>query len=231
MVKNEALVQKHMGLKARDVFGNPWSFTIAGTMLGVLAAFFLNDWRQSQSAKKFRNEIFDKIYEEIISNQQIVEDNKSKLDAYFLARNAFSKYPNTILSPQEMADFKRKHPTYLTVVDSVQTDDKKFDYKVQIILDIPTINQLSNFAWIASKTSEIYSQVDFECLYWFETTYSIQEKLSTEFKELFQVFSGSLKVNDLQSFLSKKITLILAYEEILLTRYREGDAKIRGCKS
>ena len=214
------------------ILTSPWSITIGGTMIGVLAAFFLNDWNENRSLKNYRNQIFDKITEEIKSNHKIIERNQEQLKVIYEAYSLLEfKGVSVRMKPEKMDSIRNMYPTFLTVIDSLPFKDSLYDYTVKIDVDIPTINQLSNFAWTASKTSEVYSQVDFECLYWFESTYTLQDKLNGEFIEVFQVITGSVPVNNFQKYIIKKTKLILIYEEILINRYKQVDDKTSICRT
>ncbi|MCB0607795.1 MAG: hypothetical protein H6562_04160 [Lewinellaceae bacterium] len=49
--------------RLKRILTNSWTITIAGTMLGVLGAFFLDDWRERQHLKNVSNQMFEKVHD------------------------------------------------------------------------------------------------------------------------------------------------------------------------
>ncbi len=217
--------------RLKRILTNAWTITIAGTMLGVLGAFFLDDWRERQHLKNVGNQMFEKVQDEITSNAELVGRNHEKLKKFSAAYTRIAEQKDgVVMEAGEMAGFQREYAGFMQVIDSTQVSNGVYNYSVSINLDIPNIKELSEFAWASAKESGIYSFVDFDCLYWFETTYGIQRKLSNEFDAVFETMSGAVAVNDLPSFLLRKIDLILGFEELLINRYRQVDERITACR-
>ncbi|MEQ9232290.1 MAG: hypothetical protein RIF46_16530 [Cyclobacteriaceae bacterium] len=203
----------------RHLISNQWTVTIVGTMVGVLAAFFLNDWRENRSLEMERHKRLDKIYEELHSNKSIVEKNFTDLTGFMNAYKMIKDPEAVIMETREMDDFIKENGIWFQVMDSSKIEEGLFSYTLGINLSIPTESQMSDFAWTSSRSSEIFAFIDFECLYAFETTYGLQKRLSNEFVDLSSVLLGITEVSDLGRYIKTRIKLILALESVLIKVY------------
>lgn len=58
-----------------NVFNNSWTVTIVGTTLGVLIAFFLNNWKESYQDKKRIDSVLIQIKQELLHNKEVLKQS------------------------------------------------------------------------------------------------------------------------------------------------------------
>ena len=206
-------------------------------MFGVLSAFYLNECSTNRRQIEFRREAFSKLEAEIGQNKDYLESTYHAIDSFITPFSLIiEKYDDEEeglrMTVAEMAGLRNNYPDFIVVTDSVPAGDSLFLYSGELDLQIPAIisMQLSEYAWRASLTGDIYSEVSFDCLYYFEMLYTIQRKVLTEFEDFFENLSNGIEDGEEEEFI-RNAKLLLDYQKMLLDFYGKAPEVISNCKS
>lgn len=200
------------------VVNQPWMVSIIGTMIGVFAAFFLNDWREAKTSREEMKKRIEKIDQELETNQSVIQKNVIELQAFYDAIVGIEDFQKVIASSEDI-QLLLNRSSWLYLTDSSRLNPSTSIYALGLELNMPNDSELSDFAWNFSATSDALNHMDFECLYSLQSTYAIQGKLKSELVNLEEVTLGTRKTPSFEKFLRQKVQLILTYEKILMSLY------------
>lgn len=189
-----------------------------GTMIGVLAAFFLNSWGENRNMQIEMEKRLEKIYAELSSNQQKVASTYDELSDFFAVISQIEDLQDVRITQAQMQEF-RHQTDWVYAIDSTKIADYEFSYTMGIALDLPASAEISDLAWTLSESSDAFAALSFDCLYALQNIYAIQTKLKVEMDKLEEIIVESRQVLSIERFIQKRVQLILVYEKILLELY------------
>ncbi len=202
--------------------------SFAGTMAGVSGAFTLDHIKEKNAIDNNKKVIIKNIQKEISGNlvdlQKNISDNKNSLKSLVAIRKVQNHKGEIQTTPALLRALNNTHPQIFIAKDSVLVANNTFKYSGQYSIYLEILS-LSNIAWETTKSINILSEIEFDCLYNLEALYNLQlvavEKSESMIPSLQQ---GNFKE------LIASIQILLQYENELLQLYEQLDIHYDKCK-
>lgn len=168
-------------------------------VLGVIIAFWLNNWNEQRKEKKSIQVALQNIKSEMIRNQASLDTiiNQNARQADFLSKylESVDEDMNIIVPTEEWGKLVAEYPDQLELQSS----------GVRLNMDL---YQLSEVAWATTNRTGILSSVSFDLAYTLESTYDLQEKVN-EFDQSF--------LSDLRAITGKKTPFNRVYRSLTIS--------------
>ncbi|UTW67714.1 hypothetical protein KFE94_06275 [bacterium SCSIO 12643] len=210
---------------------NNWKYIFREILLlfiGINLAIWFNNWNESKKINQKKTIAIKNIVEEIGSNKK---ELNTALHNYETILKAYTEYKglynqNTtelITTPVKMKELQSKHPNFFIINDSISIDEYSFRYlgTTKVEMELPL---LTDIAWKTTVSTNISSELSFECMYQLENVYNLQAKVVEEVSKA----SNSLKKETIDELIR-----ILKFSTQLGTQlqkeYNETERKILNC--
>ncbi|PRX56064.1 hypothetical protein [Flagellimonas meridianipacifica] len=208
-----------------------WKYIVGEILLifvGINLAIWFNDWNSSKTIQKDKEIALTKIKEEVENNlQQLLEsrEQNQKIPLFYMELDSLkNEDEELVLGPEAMKSFVGKYENFFTAIDSVPSEDGKYKYEGDTFINLD-ITDLSSIAWDISKSTGIFHEFGFDCLYRMQGMYNTQELVQTELRKATEALSNK-SIDDLVRILSFMNQL----EEQLEEQYRAMIENIDNCK-
>ncbi|RDY59275.1 hypothetical protein [Flagellimonas nanhaiensis] len=163
-----------------------WKYILGEILLlfiGINLAIWFNDWNASKEVQKNKEIALDKIEGEIRTNLEQLKENSAqnqKVPDFFDELNRLKgENKNLILAPDAIQTFIRKYPEFIRERDSSMVEDGLFEYDLDTYINLE-ITDLSSIAWDISKSTGIFHEFGYDCLYQLQAMYNTQHLVKNE---------------------------------------------------
>lgn len=213
---------------------NSWIITLSGTLIGVFAALYLNEWAASKNLSSQKSIATENIITEMFSNKDNLEKSVYKHVEMFetlkFLKEHLDEEDNLIVSSEEMGAFRTKHPSLVILTDSIllSSGDYKYIGEINLNMNLPHLN-LTNIAWKTLKSSGFSSTYGFECLMFLETIDKVKTEIIQKNEELLDLFMGAKKGGIKNELLIKHLKLLIDLETSLIKIYKTSKGRIETC--
>lgn len=208
-----------------------WKYILGEILLifvGINLAIWFNDWNSSKIIQNDKEVALTKIKEEVQNNLgQLLssqEQNQRIPQFYMELDSLMNEEDELVLDSKVMKDFSSKYENFFTAIDSIPNGDGKYIYEGDTFINLD-ITDLSSIAWDISKSTGIFHEFGFDCLYQMQGMYNTQELVKTELRKATEALRNK-SMDDLVRILSFMNQL----EEQLEEQYRNMIANIDNCK-
>lgn len=196
--------------------------------VGINLAIWFNDWNASKSVQKDKEIALTKIKGEIEANLlQLVENRTENQKIPRFVRELDSlknEKDQLLLTPADWQSFVAKYPDFITALDSVEMGVGIYNYIGDTSLYLE-ITDLSSIAWEISKSTGIFHEFGYDCLYDLQGMYYTQELVREEMKKATEAL-GNRSIEDLV----KVLKIMDQLEGQLEGQYRDMILSIDNCK-
>nr|WP_299387929.1 hypothetical protein [Allomuricauda sp.] len=217
-----------MPLKLKNI---NWKYIVGEILLlfvGINLAIWFNDWNTSKSIQKDKEVALAKIKGELETNlTQLVENRteNQKIPKFFQELDSLKNDEGELLlTPQRWNAFVDSYPDLIETVDSVSVGNGKYKYEGDTTIFLE-ITDLSNIAWEISKSTGIFHEFGYDCLYQLQGIYHTQNLVKSELKKATEAL-GNKSIDDLIRVLNFMDQL----EGQLENQYRDMIEDIENCK-
>lgn len=208
-----------------------WKYIIGEILLlfvGINLAIWFNDWNESKIIRKDKEIALVKIKGEIENNlEELLESNASNqtiISFYDELDSLKNKDGALLLSPEAMQIFAQKYSSYFVRVDSTEARDGRYLYEGDTFLNLE-ISDLSSIAWDISKTTGIFHEFGYDCLYQLQGMYNTQDLVKKELEKATEALRNR-SIGDLIRILG----ILDQLESQLEEQYREMISHIDDCR-
>ena len=208
-----------------------WKYIVGEILLifvGINLAIWFNDWNSSKIIQKDKEIALIKIKEEVQNNlRQLLnsQEQNQKIPLFYKELDSLkNEEDELLLGPGVMKDFMAKYEHFFTAIDSIPNGDGKYIYEGDTFINLD-ITDLSSIAWDISKSTGIFHEFGFDCLYRMQGMYNTQELVKAELRKATEALRNK-SMDDLVRILNFMHQL----EEQLEEQYREMIANIDNCK-
>ncbi|MEM9363511.1 MAG: hypothetical protein AAGA43_12790 [Bacteroidota bacterium] len=208
-----------------------WKYIVGEILLifvGINLAIWFNDWNSSKTIQKDKEIALTKIKEEVENNlQQLLEsrEQNQRIPLFYSELDSLkSEEGELVLSPEVMKGFVEKYEHFFTAIDSTPTGDGKYIYEGYTFINLD-ITDLSSISWDISKSTGIFHEFGFDCLYRMQGMYNTQELVENELRKATEALSNK-SIDDLV----RVLTFMHQLEEQLEEQYKEMINNIDNCK-
>ncbi len=208
-----------------------WKYIFGEILLlfiGINLAIWFNDWNESKSILKNKEIALAKIKGEITANLEELVQNGSlnqRIPAFFKEIDSLEdEEGRLILSPKVLQDFTKRYSDYFVQMDSVKVDDGHYQYEGETFLRLE-ISDLSSIAWDISKSTGIFHEFGYDCLYQIQAMYNTQELVEREFEKATEALRNQ-SIDDLVRILG----ILHQLENQLERQYRNMIVNIENCE-
>ncbi|MGX1931117.1 hypothetical protein [Flagellimonas sp. 2504JD4-2] len=208
-----------------------WKYIVGEILLlfvGINLAIWFNDWNESKIIQKDKEIALTKIKGEIEANLNELVTNRAlnqRIPSFYRELDSLkSKEGALVLSPGGMSRFVEKYPEYFVKVDSVAVGDGLYRYQGDTFLNLE-ISDLSSIAWDISKSTGIFHEFGYDCLYELQGMYYTQDLVRNEFKNATEALRNRA-IDDLVRI----IGILSQLEGQLESQYKDMIINIDNCK-
>ncbi|WP_420320325.1 hypothetical protein [Flagellimonas sp.] len=208
-----------------------WKYILGEILLlfaGINLAIWFNDWNASKAVQQDKEVALVKIKGEIEANLEELVQNRElnqQIPSFFAEMDSLNGDDGKlILTPSAMQDFRQKYPRYFSGVDSVQVDNELFEYKVDAFVNLE-ITDLSSIAWEIAKSTGIFHEFGYDCLYDLQGLYYTQDLVKTELSKA----TDALRAGSMRT-LVRELAILKQLEGQLEDQYRDMIKNIDNCK-
>ncbi len=208
-----------------------WKYILGEIILifvGINLAIWFNDWNTSKTIQQDKEIALAKIKEEVENNlEQLVSsrEQNQKIPSFYQELDDLKNEVGELeVAPKKMKEFLGKYGYFFAVTDSVSVGDGFYRYTADATIHLD-ITDLSSIAWDISKSTGIFHEFGFDCLYQMQGIYSGQELIKRELRSATQALSQK-SIDDLIRILKFMDQL----ERQLLDQYKEMIKSIDNCK-
>ncbi|MCL6267802.1 hypothetical protein [Flagellimonas myxillae] len=208
-----------------------WKYIFGEILLlfvGINLAIWFNDWNASKSVQRDKEIALTKIKGEIEANLvQLVENRTENQKIPRFVRELDSlknEQDQLLLTPTDWQSFVAKYPNFITAIDSVEMGVGIYNYIGDTSLYLE-ITDLSSIAWEISKSTGIFHEFGYDCLYDLQGMYYTQELVREEMKKATEAM-GNRSIEDLV----KVLKIMDQLEGQLEGQYRDMIQSIDNCK-
>ena len=224
-----------MSKKKQPIDWHNHTITFVSTIIGILIAFQLEDWRESREEQTKINKAEVSLVNELERNkiglETIIKGNKDwLLYADFIMSHTYDDH--LACTQQELDSAIKVHPTRF----SKSTFIKKLDtttnlYGMSFEVDVPFIFQIETATWEAVKSSGTLNFIEQNHVFWYVKTYKeLERRLSTlderELMEKLGNYDSSITLYNLVTDQTRGYEIKLDYLNRGLTaleKLREGN--------
>ncbi|MEM7484473.1 MAG: hypothetical protein AAF348_04630 [Bacteroidota bacterium] len=152
--------------------------------VGINLAIWFNDWNSSKSIKSNKKIALNKIEGEIKNNLEQLLNNRehNQKIASFLkeVKEIREKESGKLFgTPDFMQNFEKKYKDIIEITDSTRIENGIYAYEGDSFVSLE-IAEPNRIAWETSKSSGIFQEFGYECLYGLEGIYNSQKTLQNE---------------------------------------------------
>ncbi|MEM8846461.1 MAG: hypothetical protein AAGD17_05090 [Bacteroidota bacterium] len=208
-----------------------WKYIVGEILLifvGINLAIWFNDWNSSKIIQKDKEIALIKIKEEVQNNLRQLsnsQEQNQKIPLFYKELDSLkNEEDELLLGPEVMKDFMTKYEHFFTAIDSMPNGDGKYKYVGDTFINLD-ITDLSSIAWDISKSTGIFHEFGFDCLYQMQGMYNTQELVKAELRKATEALR-----NKSMDDLVRVLTFMHQLEEQLEEQYREMIANIDNCK-
>lgn len=224
-----------MSKKKQFIDWHNHTITFVSTIIGILIAFQLEDWRENREEQSKINKAELSLVNELERNkiglETIIKGNKDwLLYADFIMSHTYDDH--LACTQQELDSAIKMHPTRF----SKSTFIKKLDtttnlYGMSFEVDVPFIFQIETATWEAVKSSGTLNFIEQNHVFWYVKTYKeLERRLSTlderELMEKLGNYDSSITLYNLVTDQTRGYEIKLDYLNRGLTaleKLREGN--------
>jgi hypothetical protein len=208
-----------------------WKYVFGEIFLlfvGINLAIWFNDWNASKTIQKNKEIALEKIEGEIENNlEQLVKDHESnqKIPAFFAEMDSIkSEEGRIIASPESMHYFVKKYPEFVRKLDSISVGNGLYHYNLDSFINLE-ITDLSSIAWDVSKSTGIFHEFGYDCLYDLQKLYNTQDLVKNELNKATEALR-----NTSMKDLVRTLGILKQLEEQLEKQYRDMLQNIKDCR-
>lgn len=208
-----------------------WKYIVGEIVLlfvGINLAIWFNDWNASKTVEKDKKVALTKIKGELENNLTQLIESRSQNQKIPLFFDELASLENKdgalVLSPEMMSIFEQRYPDFYRKMDSVEVGNKLYKYRGFTKVNLE-ITDLSNIAWEISKSTGIFHEFGYDCLYQLQGLYHTQELVKGELKKATEAL-GNKSIDDLIRIL----TFMDQLEGQLEEQYRDMISHIDDCR-
>lgn len=196
--------------------------------VGINLAIWFNNWNTSKSMEKDKVVALEKIEGEIKANlDQLVKDHEvnQKIPSFFSDLDALEAEDGRfVTSPETMGALQKKYPEYIREVDSTEVGDGLYAYRIDSYINLE-ITDLSSIAWEISKSTGIFHEFGYDCLYDLQSLYNTQDLVKNELNKATEALR-----NTSMKDLVRTLGILKQLEEQLEKQYRDMLQNIKDCR-
>ncbi|MDC6363980.1 MULTISPECIES: hypothetical protein [Flavobacteriaceae] len=196
--------------------------------VGINLAIWFNNWNTSKSMEKDKVVALEKIEGEIKANlDQLVKDHEvnQKIPSFFSDFDALEAEDGRfVTSPETMGALQKKYPEYIREVDSTEVGDGLYAYRIDSYINLE-ITDLSSIAWEISKSTGIFHEFGYDCLYDLQSLYNTQDLVKNELNKATEALR-----NTSMKDLVRTLGILNQLEEQLEKQYRDMLQNIKDCR-
>ena len=208
-----------------------WKYIVGEILLlfvGINLAIWFNDWNNSKVVQRDKEIALDKIEGEIRANlEELVENSaqNQKIPAFYQEIKRLNKESGgTITQSDEIHKLKEAYPQFVKKLDSIPKGNGLYEYEVDTFINLE-ITDLSSIAWEISKSTGIFHEFGYDCLYQLQGLYNTQELVKNELKNATEALRDE-SIDDLV-----RILVVLGQlESQLESQYKSALESIPNCK-
>ncbi|MEM9648975.1 MAG: hypothetical protein AAF969_10870 [Bacteroidota bacterium] len=208
-----------------------WKYILGEILLlfvGINLAIWFNDWNTSREIQKNKEIALAKIKVEIEANlEQLVQNHSEnqKIPKFFQELNSLKNDKDELLlTPQRWNAFVDAYPDLMKTEDSVSVGNGKYRYEGDTTIFLE-LTDLSDIAWEISKSTGIFHEFGYDCLYQLQAIYHTQNLVKNELKKATEAL-GNKSIDDLIRVLSFMDQLETQLED----QYKDMIESIDNCK-
>ena len=208
-----------------------WKYVFGEIFLlfvGINLAIWFNDWNASKTIQKNKEIALEKIEEEIKANlDQLVENStlNQKIPLFFIELNNLRNDDDDIITTSEnMYAFVQKYSEFVEKVDSTAMENGRYHYNLSTFINLE-ITDLSNIAWDVSKSTGIFNEFGYDCLYDLQALYNTQDLVKSQMKTATEALRNK-SIEELASTLG----FMKQLEDQLAEQYQDMLESIDECK-
>ncbi|SHG44717.1 hypothetical protein [Flagellimonas flava] len=208
-----------------------WKYIFGEILLlfvGINLAIWFNEWNTSRSIEKNKEIALAKIKVEMESNlKQLVENHaeNQKIPKFFQELNSLKNDKDELLlTPQRWNAFVDAYPDLMKTEDSVSVGNGKYRYEGDTTIFLE-LTDLSDIAWEISKSTGIFHEFGYDCLYQLQAIYHTQNLVKNELNKATEAL-GNKSIDDLIRVLSFMDQLETQLED----QYKDMIKSIDNCK-
>ncbi|WP_067036885.1 hypothetical protein [Allomuricauda sp. CP2A] len=196
--------------------------------VGINLAIWFNDWNTSKTVQKNKEVALEKIEEEIKANlDQLLENStlNQKIPAFFSDMNDIrNKDEDIITSSEAMHAFAKKYSEFVEKVDSTAMDNGLYRYGLNTSINLE-ITDLSSIAWDVSKSTGIFHEFGYDCLYDLQALYNTQDLVKNQMDKA----TEALRNKSMEELVGT-LGFMKQLEDQLEDQYRDMLTSIDDCK-
>ncbi|NAY92208.1 hypothetical protein GTQ34_09780 [Muricauda sp. JGD-17] len=208
-----------------------WKYIVGEILLlfvGINLAIWFNDWNTSKVIEKDKEIALNKIEGEIKANlEELVENSaqNQKIPAFYKAINLLRKEDSGLVVPSnEIRALVEEFPEFVQKLDSTPADNGLYQYEMDTFINLE-ITDLSSIAWDISKSTGIFHEFGYDCLYELQALYNTQELVKSEIRNATNALRDQ-SIDDLIRILG----VLRQLEEQLEAQYKNMLENISNCK-
>jgi len=196
--------------------------------VGINLAIWFNDWNASKIIQKNKEIALEKIEEEIKANlNQLVENStlNQEIPSFFSEMKSLRNEEEAIIiSSPNMNAFAKKYPRFLEKVDSTAMENGLYRYGLSTSIYLE-ITDLSSIAWEVSKSTGIFHEFGYDCLYDLQALYNTQELVKNQMNKA----TEALRTKHMEELIAT-LGFTKQLEDQLAEQYRDMLESIDDCK-
>jgi hypothetical protein len=195
--------------------------TLISTMLGVTAAFMLDNWKEEAQLIEAKNLALANLHDEIRDNRDSLQDNYAQLtlcqEGLISVVKLRDENGRMIATPEELSSFQASFPEMFTKGDSMLIEKNKYAYSGDLYIDLDVLT-LSSIAWETAHSMQVFQEFGYDCLYDLHGVYRMQESTLEEA----ELITSVIKKRDLPELITTleivrqfELQLSEVYEKVL----------------
>ncbi|TAI48113.1 hypothetical protein [Flagellimonas allohymeniacidonis] len=196
--------------------------------IGINLAIWFNDWNTSKTVQKDKEIALVKIKEEINNNLQELERTRAhnqKVPLFYKGLEGIKNQNEEVrVSPEKMRAFVTEYSEFFINVDSIPLGNGLYEYEGDTFVNIE-ITDLSSIAWEISKSTGIFHEFGYDCLYDLQGLYNLQDLVKNELTKA----TEALRDNSIED-LVRVMGFMDQLEEQLIAQYTRMIDNIDNCK-
>jgi hypothetical protein len=173
-----------MSKKKQPIDWHNHVITFISTIIGILIAFQLEDWRESREEQikinKAELSLINELERNKVGLENIIKQNKHWLSyADFIFSHTYDDH--LACTPQELDSISQAHPGRFVRSSFVKALDKTTNlYQMDFKVDVSFIFQIETATWEAVKSSGTLNYIEQGNVFWYVKTYKeLERRLST----------------------------------------------------
>lgn len=192
-----------------------FTLEVALIFIGLTLAIWFNNWNENRKINTTKDIVLSKIRSEINNNYHEIKDNIQHLDTIIKTFNDFKKisgFKNTFeATKEELNTFQRRNPNFYKIEKSKKlNDDKLFLFHGSITLHFEITN-LKFIAFETAKSTNILSEIRYDCLYELEDLYSQKYRIYRNFNRATEL----LQEGDFEKLIQNLKLITLLQNQVL----------------